>query len=145
MSKSLTIWGFWKSKKFGHWTLWSGGKKTMKQSEKTNKKTLKKKQILRWFYTLYGKSFQIGDHFFPLLFPEDSKNLKSFYIGLWEVGEKRPVNGVRKCDGQTHTWIFRLIERIGPEGWFFENWLFFTGKNTFFTVFHIFSKFIVIL
>ena len=40
------------------------------------------------------------------------------------MGAKRPLNGVRKCDGQTHTQTdirtFRLIERIGPEGGFFE-------------------------
>ena len=69
-------------------------------------------------------SFQIWDHFFPLLFPEDSGNLKSLDIGLWEVGEKRPLNGVRKCDGptnrQTHIRTFQLIEIISPEGRFFE-------------------------
>ena len=39
--------------------------------------------------------------------------------------EKRPLNGVRTCDGQTdkqtNIWTFQLIERIGPEGRFFEN------------------------
>ena len=42
-----------------------------------------------------SKSFQIWDHFFPLLFPKDSKNLKSLDIGLREVGAKRLVNGLR--------------------------------------------------
>ena len=41
------------------------------------------------------------------------------------MGAKRPLNGVRKCDGQTdrqtHIQTFQLIERIGPEGQFFEN------------------------
>ena len=27
------------------------------------------------------------------------KYLKSFDIGLWEMGAKRLLNGVRKCDG----------------------------------------------
>ena len=54
------------------------------------------------FTTFMSKSFQIWDHFFPLLFPKDSKNLKSLDIGLWEVRAKRPLNGVRKCDGQTN-------------------------------------------
>ena len=40
------------------------------------------------------------------------------------MGAKRPLNGVRKCDGQTNRQTdiqtFRLIERIGPEGRFFE-------------------------
>ena len=36
------------------------------------------------------------DHFFPLLFPMDSKYLKSLDIGHWEVGAKRPLNGVNK-------------------------------------------------
>ena len=39
----------------------------------------------------------------PLLFPKDFKYLKSLDIGLWEVGAKRQVNGVRKCDKQTNT------------------------------------------
>ena len=41
-----------------------------------------------------------------------------------ESGAKRPLNGVSKFDGQTntqtHIQTFRLIERIGPEGRFFE-------------------------
>ena len=49
-----------------------------------------------------SKSFQMGDHFFSLFFPKDSENLKSLDIGLWEVGAKRPLNEVRKCDWQTH-------------------------------------------
>ena len=42
------------------------------------------------------KSFQIWGHFFPLLFPKDSKNPKSLDIGLWEVGKKKRLNGVNK-------------------------------------------------
>ena len=49
-----------------------------------------------------SKSFQIWDHFLPLLFPKNSEYLKSLGIGLREVGAKRPLNGVRKCDKQTN-------------------------------------------
>ena len=45
-----------------------------------------------------SKSFQIGDHFFPLLFPKDSENFKSFDIGFWEVGAQRRLNGVNKWE-----------------------------------------------
>ena len=51
-------------------------------------------------------------------FSKDSEYLKSLDIGLREVGAKRPLNGVRKCDGQTKnrqtdTRTLRLIESIG--------------------------------
>ena len=36
------------------------------------------------------------------------------------MGAKRPLNGERKCDKQTHIPTFWLIENIGPEGPFFE-------------------------
>ena len=53
-------------------------------------------------------------------------------IGPREKGVKRPLNGVRKCDGQTnrltHIPTFRLIERIGPDGRFFEKELNCSGK-----------------
>ena len=47
------------------------------------------------FYTLYEQKFSNLTHFFQLFFPKDSKNLKSLDIGLREVGEKIPLNGVR--------------------------------------------------
>ena len=47
------------------------------------------------------KSFTILDDFFSLFFPKDSEDLKSLDMGLRGVGAKRPLNGVRKCDGQT--------------------------------------------
>ena len=89
--------GFWKSKKFGHWTLRSGDRKTFKWSEQMNKnlKKKKKKKIRGYFTPFMSKSFKIWDHFFPLLFPKDSKNLIGLDIGLWEVGAKRSLNGVR--------------------------------------------------
>ena len=53
-------------------------------------------------FTLFmSKKFQIWDQFFTLLFPKDSEYLKSLDIGLWLVWAKRPLNGVKKCDGQT--------------------------------------------
>ena len=93
--------GFRKSKKFGHWTLRSEGKKTFKQGEQI--KTICKKNFFCGgnLTHIMIKSFQIKDHFFSLLFPKDSKILNSFDIGLWEVGTKRPLNGVRKCDRKT--------------------------------------------
>ena len=41
---------------------------------------------------------QNPDQFFQLHFPEDFENLKSLDIGFWEVGAKRPLNGVRNTE-----------------------------------------------
>ena len=115
--------GCWISKKFGHLTLGSGGKNTIKQSEQM-KKISKKLFLMRQFYTiceqkssnlkppniihkknffcrgnftpLLSKKVQIWDNFFPLLFFKDSKYIKSLDIGLWEVGAKRSLNKVNK-------------------------------------------------
>ena len=43
-----------------------------------------------------SKSIQIEDHFFSLVIPKDSENLKNFDIGLWEGEVKRRLNGVNK-------------------------------------------------
>ena len=52
--------------------------------------------FLRSNFTVFiSKSFQIRDHFFPLLFPKDSENLKSLDIGLQEMGAKRRLKGVK--------------------------------------------------
>ena len=48
------------------------------------------------FTPFISKSFQIWDHFFPLLFHKNSKNLKSLDIWLREVGAKKRLNGVNK-------------------------------------------------
>ena len=69
------------------------------------------------FTPFMSKSFQIWDHFFPLPFPKDSEYLKSLDIGLREVGKKRPLIGVRKCDGQTDT----HTHGHHPKGRCFEN------------------------
>ena len=87
--------GFWKSKKFGHWTSGNGGEKTFKRSEQM-KKSVKNFLCRGDFTPIMSKSFQIWDHFFSLLFPKDSENLKSLDIGLREVGAKRRLNGVNK-------------------------------------------------
>ena len=50
-----------------------------------NKKYAKKNIF---FDAVIYKSFQIRDHFFPIIFPKESKNLKSLDIELLEVGEK---------------------------------------------------------
>ena len=66
-----------------------------KNSTKEKKKEIQIK--MRGNFTPFiSKSFKIWDHFFPLLFQKDSKNLKSLYIGLREVGAKRRLNGVKK-------------------------------------------------
>ena len=66
------------------------------------------------------KSFQMWDHFFPLLFSKDSKSLKILDMRLREVGAKSRLNGTSKVNTQTntHTNILtnRLIESIGSEG-----------------------------
>ena len=48
------------------------------------------------FTPFISKSVQIWDHLFPILFPNDSKNLTILDIGLWKVGSKRGMNGVNK-------------------------------------------------
>ena len=77
------------------------------------------------FRQFSNKNVQRWDHFFPLLFPKDSKPLKIWDIQLREVGAKRRLNGTSKMNtqthGQTHRRSFRLIESIGPEGQCFEN------------------------
>ena len=55
------------------------------------------KLFLRCDFTPFlRKSIQIWDHFFQLVFPNDSENITSLDIGLREVGAKRRLNGVNK-------------------------------------------------
>ena len=52
------------------------------------------------FTPFMSKSFQIWDYFFPLLFPKDSKNLKSLDIGFGKVGAKNlfeQSEQIKKC------------------------------------------------
>ena len=83
-------------------------------------KSAKKKKMCGVFRPLTNKNVQMLDHFFPLLFPEDSESLKIFDIRLRKVGAKRPLNGTSKVNIQTHTQTHRrtfwLIKSIGPEG-----------------------------
>ena len=52
--------------------------------------------LLCHFAPFMRKSIQIWDHFFSLVFPKDSENLKSLDIGLREVGATRRLNEVNK-------------------------------------------------
>ena len=65
----------------------------------TKAKSAKKKLFLHGdFRPLPNKNVQMLDHFFPLLFPKDSKSLKILDIRLWEKGAKRPLNGTSKME-----------------------------------------------
>ena len=97
--RSFQIWDpFFPSLFSKDWTLESGGKKTFKRSEQMKK--ICKKNLFRSgnFTPFMSNSFQIGDHFFSLLFPKYSEDLKSLDIGLLEVGAKRRLNGVRNIN-----------------------------------------------
>ena len=65
------------------------------------KKSEKKTVLFRRFYILYGQKFS---HLRPLLsitFPprfQKSKIKKSLDVGVWEVGTKIPLNGVKNTD-----------------------------------------------
>ena len=72
-----------KKKKFGHWSLRIGGKKMFIQ--RFSFKNVKNFFCCGDFTPLLSKSFQIWDHFFPLLLRKDFENLKSLETGLWEV------------------------------------------------------------
>ena len=95
--------GFRISKDIGHPTSGSGGKKTVKRYLKSEKKKSEKKNLFcgAILDNFLNKNFHIWDHFFPLLFPKDSESLKILDIQLWEVGEKRPLNGTSKVNRQT--------------------------------------------
>ena len=99
-----------------------------KKNPASKAKSAKKQPFFaRQFYTLYEQKFSNLRPLLSITFPQgkDSKNLKSLGNGLWEGGAKRPLNGVRKCDGQpykhTNIQTFQLVESIGPEGPCFEN------------------------
>ena len=58
----------------------------------TKEESAKKNFFLRGdFRPLPNKNVQMLDHFFPLLFPQDSASLKILDIRLQEVGAKRPL------------------------------------------------------
>ena len=67
----------------------------------------KKNLFWRGDFTLFiGKSFQISDHFFPLLLPMDSKSLKKIGHPISGSGGKKKFK--------------RYLKSIGPEGRCFE-------------------------
>ena len=77
------------------------------------------------FSPFFSESFQIWDHFFPLLFPKDSKSLKTLDIRLLEVGTKRCLNGtskanrrtIRQTDTRTNILTYRNHRPRGPMLW----------------------------
>ena len=81
---------------------WSkiAAQKKFKQSEKKKNKKLYFFLPLR-FYTLYKQKFSNLRQILSITFPQGFRISKILDIGLWEVGAKRPINGVRKCDRQT--------------------------------------------
>ena len=107
---------FQKSKKFGHCTSVIGGKKTFKRNEQM-KKIRKKLFSPCQFYTLYEQQFSNLRPLLSITFPQGFRISKK--LGHWTSGSggKRPLNGVRKCDGQTDrqtdTRTSRLTESIG--------------------------------
>ena len=75
------------------------------------------------FRPLPNKNVQMWDHFFPLLFPKDSKSLKILDNRLQEVGAKRRLNGTSKVNTQTNThmdmFTYRKHRPRGPMLWKF--------------------------
>ena len=69
--------------------LWEVGVKRPLNRVNKWKKNVKNFFCLKNFTPLLNKKVQIWDHFFPLLFPNDSKYLKFLDIGLQEVGGKK--------------------------------------------------------
>ena len=79
---------FRKSKKFGHWTSGSGGKKTFKRS-KQMKKNWRDKKLPRRFYTLYEQKFS-NLWTLPLItFPQGFRISKKFGHWTSESGGKK--------------------------------------------------------
>ena len=104
-----------KSLDIGLWA--SGGKNTFIWNKQV-KKLVKNFFCHGNFTPFMSKSFEIWDHFFPLLFPKDSKNLKKFEH--WTLGSWGKKTVKQSGQSQTDIRTFRLIERIGQEGHFFE-------------------------
>ena len=55
----------------------------------------------RGYHAFYAKKFSNLRPLLSITSPHLSEYLKSLDIGLWKVGAKKSLNGVRKCDGQT--------------------------------------------
>ena len=129
--------GFRKSKKLdiGLWEVGAkrplnGVRNTDTKKNLISKAKFAQKQIflLRGNFTPYIGSFPIWDHFFPLLFPKNSKSLKDLDTWLQEGGGKKMFKLYLKSEQthrQTHThthiWTNQPIGSLGPEGRYFEN------------------------
>ena len=126
-AKLLNLWQFFpllfqkgiqKSIWFGHWTLGSWGKKTVKRRD-SNTHTKKIQLIKAKFapkqpffvwksYSQISKSFQIWDHLFQLLFHKDSESLNLFENWLKGSGGKKTFKRYIKSEqtkGRTF-WLF---------------------------------------
>ena len=76
--------------------MWTVAQKP-KKNPASKAKFFKNLIFLRGNFTAFmSKIIQIWDHFFPLVFPMDSENLKGLDIGLREVGAISRLNGVNK-------------------------------------------------
>ena len=62
------------------------------------------------FRQFLNKNVQMLYHFFPLLFPKDSKSLKILDIRLRLVGAKRRLNGTSKVNTHTDTQTHRQTD-----------------------------------
>ena len=89
--------GFWKYKKFVHWTLGSGGKKMLERSEQ-KKKICKKLFLPRRFWTLYEQKFSNLRPLLSTTFNLKFRKFKKFGHLISRSGGKKSVNGGRKTD-----------------------------------------------
>ena len=81
---------FQKSKKFGHWTLGSSGKKTLKRSEQ--RKNSLKNFFWRRFYTLCEQKFSNLRPLPSITFPQGFLKSKQFAHWTSGSGDKIPLN-----------------------------------------------------
>ena len=130
---------FWKSKKFGYWTLGNGASRQLIGVRYTaTKKSCSERQnstkkifffCAAILHPLLLKVFKSETTSFHYFFSNESESLNILDIRLWEVGGNRSLNGTSKVktwtDRQTdtHTRTFQLIESIDPEGQCFENFM----------------------
>ena len=96
-----------KTKKFGHWTSGSGGKKTFQRS-KQMKKICKKLLSPRRFYTLYEQKFSNLRPLLSITFLKGFRKSKKFGHWTLGIGGKKTVKQYLKSEQtikQTHTHI----------------------------------------
>ena len=90
---SLFLWIYWVRFK-----TWLAKGPILELAAWTAKSAKSESLIYGNFRSFLWTQIQIWGHFFPLLFPKDSKNLKNLDIWLQEVGSKRHLNGTsQKC------------------------------------------------